>query len=79
MIKTRRPVLTATTAWGDSLKYNEVGPAIWDRWLTPALANGSMRCKPEPEVVGKGLGYIQAAVDLQAKGVSAKKLVVDLI
>ena len=66
------------TGWGDSLKHNEVGPAIWDQWLTPALANGNMQCKPLPEVVGKGLESIQAAIDRQAQGVSAKKLVVEL-
>lgn len=67
------------TGWGDSLKHNEVGPAIWDHWLTPALANGSMRCMPEPEVVGKGLEHVQAALARQAQGVSAKKLVVELV
>lgn len=67
------------TGWGDSLKYNEVGPAIWDQWLSPALANGSMQCKPSPEVVGKGLESVQLALDLMSRGVSAKKLVVDLI
>lgn len=65
--------------WGDGLEHNEVGPAIWDQWLTPALANGTMRCKLGPEVVGKGLEHVQAALDLQAKGVSAKELVVELI
>lgn len=61
------------------MKHNHVGPAIWDQWLTAALANGSLRCKPDPEVVGKGLENVQAALDLQAKGVSAKKLVVELL
>ena len=31
---------------------------------------------PQSEVVGKGLEHVQQAVDLSAKGVSAKKLVV---
>lgn len=38
-----------------------------------------MKCKPDPEVVGKGLEHVQTAIDLQAKGVSAKKLVVELM
>lgn len=71
-------MLTVCTGWGDSLKYNKVGPAIWDEWLSVALANGSMTCKPEPIIVGKGLESVQAALDLQAQGVSAKKLVIDL-
>lgn len=37
-----------------------------------------MKCKPDPEIVGNGLEYVQEAVDLMAKGVSAKKLVVKL-
>lgn len=71
--------LTSLPGWGDSLKHNSVGPAIWDQWLTAALADGSLKCKPIPEVVGKGLESLQTALDLQAKGVSAKKLVVELI
>lgn len=43
------------------------------------MANGSLKCKPEPEIVGKGLEYVQEAMDKQARGVSAKKLVVELI
>ncbi|PVH70338.1 GroES-like protein [Cadophora sp. DSE1049] len=71
--------VTIGYCWGDTLKHNEVGPAIWDRWLTPVLANGSMKCKPEPKVVGKGLESIQEAIDLQFRGVSAKKLVVEVV
>jgi hypothetical protein len=67
-----------TTGWGDSLKHNKVGPAIWDEWLTQALANGSMKCKPEPNIVGRGLESVQLALNLQAQGVSAQKLVVNL-
>ncbi|KAF3770207.1 GroES-like protein [Cryphonectria parasitica EP155] len=54
------------------------GKAVWEDWLPGALADGSMKCKPDAEVVGKGLESVQKAVDLVAKGVSAKKLVVDL-
>ncbi|KAK0123654.1 hypothetical protein ONS95_008666 [Cadophora gregata] len=72
-------VMIGNLGWADSLKDNEVGPAIWDRWLTPALENGTMKCRPEPGVVGKGLESIQGALDLQARGVSAKKLVVEIV
>lgn len=51
---------------------------IWDEWLTQALAKGSLKCKPEPKVVGRGLNSVQAGLDLQAQGVSAQKLVIDL-
>ena len=47
-------------------------------WLPAALADGAMKCQPEPEIVGKGLKDIQGAVDRLRKGVSAKKLVVEM-
>lgn len=37
-----------------------------------------MKCKPNAEIVGEGLGAIQGALDLMAAGVSAKKLVVKI-
>lgn len=37
-----------------------------------------MKCKPDPEVVGQGLGKIQHAVDIIGAGVSAKKIVIEL-
>lgn len=37
-----------------------------------------MKCKPDPEVVGKGLGSIQAGMTEVAGGVSAKKIVIEL-
>lgn len=52
---------------------------IWTDWLSSGLADGSMKCKPDPYVVGEGLEYVQEALDLMAKGVSAKKLVVKLL
>ena len=33
---------------------------------------------PEPEIVGKGLEFVQTALDTLRKGVSAKKLVVEV-
>ena len=59
-----------------TVQQNEVGPAVWSNFLYEALEKGVFRCKPEPEVVGKGLGDIQKAVDMLKAGVSAKKLVV---
>lgn len=58
---------------------NEVGPAVWADWLPKALANGTLKCKPDPLVVGKGLEKIQEACDRGMKGVSAAKLVVELV
>ncbi|KAI4131074.1 MAG: hypothetical protein LQ338_001395 [Usnochroma carphineum] len=64
--------------WGASLLDNEVGPAIYEKFLPQALANGSFVAAPDPHVVGKGLEHMQAALDLQKKGVSATKVVVCL-
>ncbi|KAF5664742.1 oxidoreductase [Fusarium heterosporum] len=56
---------------------SETGRILWAEWLPGALEDGSMRCMPYPEVVGKGLESIQSAVDLMGRGVSGKKLVVE--
>jgi hypothetical protein len=37
-----------------------------------------MQAKPDAEVVGKGLESMQHGVDVLKKGVSAKKIVVEL-
>ncbi|KAI0129812.1 chaperonin 10-like protein [Xylariales sp. AK1849] len=56
----------------------EVAKGIWVDWLADALADGSMKCRPNPEVIGKGLEKLQDAVDVLAEGVSAMKIVVEL-
>jgi hypothetical protein len=56
----------------------ETGKVLWTEWLSGALEDGSMKCMPHPEVIGKGLERIQDAVDAIGKGVSGKKLVVEL-
>ncbi|KAK6079452.1 zinc-binding dehydrogenase family superfamily [Seiridium cupressi] len=60
------------------LNQTETGKAIWVDWLGGALADGSMKCKPDPDIVGRGLKKIQDAVDAIPKGVSGRKLVVEL-
>lgn len=64
--------------FGTSLMKNEVGPAIYVDFLPKALAAGTFLAKPDPEVVGHGLGDIQKGLDLLKKGVSAKKIVISL-
>ena len=64
--------------WGTSLKDTEVGPAILRDWVPAALANGTLKCKPDAHVAGKGLEACQDAVDLIKKGASAKKFVVEV-
>lgn len=61
---------------GSDLVANEVGKAVYEDFLPQALEQGSFVPAPEPEIVGRGLEHVQEAVDLIAKGVSVKKLVV---
>ena len=70
--------LTMFADYGAWLVDNEVGPAIWRDWFTPALEKGILKAKPEPTVVGRGLEAIQVGVDAIAKGASATKYVVEL-
>ena len=51
---------------------------IYEEFLPKALAAGEYVAAPDPIVVGKGLEFMQAAMDMQKKGVSAKKVVVSL-
>jgi len=57
---------------------NEVGRMIFNDFLPNALAEGIIKTKPDPFVVGKGLEDIQAALDMCKAGVSAQKLVVKM-
>ncbi len=70
--------VTAKFILGSDLKDNEVGEAIYGTFLPKALKEGKYVCAPEPMVVGKGLESIQEALEVQKKGVSARKVVVTL-
>ncbi|GLA32383.1 hypothetical protein AnigIFM63326_011527 [Aspergillus niger] len=58
--------------------HNDIGDWIWGKYLPRALANGAFQVKPDPYVVGHGLKTIQHGLDVQKKGVSAKKVIVTL-
>ncbi|KAK4541884.1 hypothetical protein LTR36_007248 [Oleoguttula mirabilis] len=47
-------------------------------WMTKALDDGTLQPKPDPMVVGEGLGSVQLGLDTIRKGVSAAKVVVRL-
>jgi len=64
--------------WGASLKDDEVGPLIYQDFLPEALADGRFLAAPQPAVLGHGLDHIQAGLDAQKHGVSAKKIVITL-
>ncbi|GAA5893208.1 hypothetical protein JCM6882_003913 [Rhodosporidiobolus microsporus] len=53
--------------------------AIYDVFVPAALANGTLKAKPDPLVVGKGLDSIQLGLDRQKAGVSAQKVVVSIV
>lgn len=57
---------------------NPVTHALWKDYVTPALEQGKLLCLPEPMVVGKGLESVQKGCDTNKKGVSAKKVVIEL-
>lgn len=57
---------------------NEVTYPLWSDYLSKAMESGAIKCLPEPMVVGKGLGSVQKGLDENKKGVSAKKVVVEL-
>jgi len=76
--KSRRYKITEKFFDASSVIDNEIGPAIYRDYLGPALAASTFRSAPPPKVVGHGLRDIQAAFDIQRKGVSAAKIVVAL-
>ncbi|KAL2849287.1 chaperonin 10-like protein [Aspergillus pseudodeflectus] len=58
--------------------HKDVGDWIWGEFLPKALASGQFQAKPDSYIVGNGVKDIQYALDVQKKGVSAKKVVVTL-
>ena len=64
--------------FSSSLKDNEVSAVVYGDFLPQALAEGKYIAAPDSHVIGMGLEHIQAAFDVQKKGVSAKKVVVAL-
>ena len=57
---------------------NENTHVLWREFMTPALEKGVLKCLPEPLVIGKGLESVQKGLDENKKGVSAKKVVIEL-
>ena len=78
LLKSRMRGIQTKIIFGSSLIENEVSRVIYTDFLPRALAEGRFVAAPDPHVVGKGLKSVQAALDLQKKGVSASKLVVTL-
>lgn len=51
---------------------------LWESYIPQALAQGKLKAVPSPMVVGKGLDSVQEGCDANKKGVSAKKVVIEL-
>ena len=77
-LKTRLRGIYSKAIFGSSLAHNEVSTAVYADFLPQALANGSFVAAPDPEVAGIGLASVQAALEIQRRGVSARKVVVSL-
>lgn len=56
----------------------EVAKAVWAKYVPEALADGNLKCKPDPLVVGFGLESVQVGFDRHKQGVSGQKVVVTL-
>lgn len=70
--------LPANVKAGSVFSINKVTHPVWKDYILPALEQGKLRCVPEPLVVGKGLESVQEAGQINKRGVSAKKVVVEL-
>lgn len=78
LLRDRRRGVRSAFIWGASLLADEVGPALFERYLPAALASGDFRPWPPPQVVGHGLDHLPEAFEVQRRGVSARKVVVTL-
>lgn len=68
----------ANVQFGQVFSLDPATHPVWEHYVTPALESGKLLAVPEPLVVGKGLEYVQKGLDESKKGVSARKLVVEL-
>ncbi|MGY2896651.1 zinc-binding alcohol dehydrogenase family protein [Deinococcus sp. UYEF24] len=75
-LKARRAGIQTKSIWGGSLMDDEVGPLMFETFLPAALAERRYLAAPEPEVIGHGLGAIQQGLEVQRRGVSARKVVI---
>lgn len=58
---------------------DDLAKAIWLDFLGQALAKGLFVPKPDPLIAGNGLESIQQGMDMQLKGVSARKVVISIV
>jgi NADPH:quinone reductase-like Zn-dependent oxidoreductase len=63
---------------GNVLCISPITHPLWKDYVTKALESGQLKCLPEPTIIGKGLQSCQAGLDENKKGVSPKKVVIEL-
>ena len=64
---------------GVALRYDDAkSQGLWGTFLPRTLADGSYKVLPTATIVGNGLEKLQEAMEVQRKGVSAKKVVVTI-
>ena len=56
----------------------DIGDAVWRKYIPEALAAGKFHPKPDAEILEGGLEKVQDGVNILRKGVSAKKIVIEL-
>jgi len=56
----------------------EVGDAVWRKFVPEALADGRLKAAPEALIIKGGLASVQEGLDVLKKGVSAQKVVIEL-
>lgn len=57
---------------------NNLVDPLWAKFIAPALEQGKFKCLPEAYVVGKGLEDVEKGCLMNKKGVSARKVVIEI-
>jgi len=75
-----QPLAYGTAVWGldPGFDNKDIGDAVWRKYIPKALKAGKFQAKPDPEILVGGLERVQDGINLLRKGVSAKKLVIEI-
>lgn len=65
-------------AYDPGLIDTRIGDFIWRTYVPQAIASGKLKAKPDPMIIEGGLGKVQEGIDMLRKGVSAKKIVIEI-
>lgn len=69
---TAKPILSL------SILGTPASKAVFEDYIPAALVHEKFKVVPEPEIIGRGLEYVQQGLDTLANGVSFKKVVIEL-